>query len=166
MLLLQITFLWSLLWDCSTSYSHFLLIVIFHNKYRFWWQQLLLKCWDYGTICEEIGTPKLYSQGSDLYNRNKHSKFIKIWDGLCLFIYLQIRHPFGISLWIDAASSCMLSSLELPTLGGLIMSKCMQSSVLNLKQHNINKLSVTKQLGNGSFFPSYCVVAGETPTVA
>lgn len=86
--------------------------------------------------------------------------------GCSLFIYLQIRHPFGNSLQMDAASSCMLNSLELPTLGGLIMGKCMQSSVLNLKQYNINKASVTKLLGNGSFFPSCNVVAGEAPTVA
>lgn len=60
----------------------------------------------------------------------------------------------------------MLSSLELPTLGGWIMGKYVQSSVLNLKLYNIDKSSVTKPLGNGSFFSHWSVVAGEIPTVA
>lgn len=46
----------------------------------------------------------------------------------------------------------LVCSLELPTLGGLTVGKCSLSSVLNLKPYNINKPSVTKQLGNGSFF--------------
>lgn len=46
------------------------------------------------------------------------------------------------------------------------MGKHVQSSVLNLKLYNIDKLSVTKPLGNGSFFSHWSVVAGEIPTVA
>lgn len=62
-------------------------LCFFYNKYTLWRWQLLLKCWNYGTTCEEIGTPWWYSQGSDLYNRNKHIKFIEIWDVVYLFIY-------------------------------------------------------------------------------
>jgi len=58
---------------------------------------------------------------------------------------------------MDAVSSCMLSLLGLPTLGGLRKDKCMQSFALNLKQYHINKSSVTKQLGTGSIFPRVAV---------
>lgn len=88
-----------------------------------------------------------------------HEKIWHFWWIIFILFNLQGRNPFGNSLRMDSWKSCIFSSLELITLGIIIIEMC----IPNAKQYNLNKPSTSKQLGCVSFCS---VINGETLIIA